>query len=296
VRKDSLPVAEGSGSTKDSLTVSRNSPENSATSEPERIGFAQLSLIPGWGTNGKQGGTYSNALSVNLLAGYSRECRGFEMGLVNLVRENWGFQLGALVNVARRDNRGAQVATLLNYCGTLNGFQLGLVNIAKTSGNGTPVGFFSYAGKDGYYRGEVSADEVFWFNAVFRSGLPRFYNIFRTGIGDASMMNFSWGFGTLFDLGKKLAVCVDFTSGLVMSGSENLKYHGLLFRLSPTLDFSIAHHFTLFLGPAGNLYWYNTGQAVKPDGIAPYTIYNEVFSTGPHAIQFWIGGVFGIRI
>jgi len=217
-------------------------------------------------------------------------------GLFNYGRENWGFQLGGVVNVAKRHNRGAQIAGLVNYAGTLNGFQLGLINIVGTLESGVPVGFFSYVEHGGYYRFEVSGDEVFYANVAYRIGTSRFYNIFKVGTGNSWMMNFTWGAGTLFPVSDLFSVSLDLTIGGVFSTSSGLKYHGLQGKIYPTFDFRIADWLSIFFGPQANVYWFNTGSTVKPDGIAPYTIYDYTFTTGPHRIQLWVGGVVGIKI
>ena len=217
-------------------------------------------------------------------------------GLFNYGRDNWGFQLGGLVNIAKRNNRGVQIAGLLNYTGTLRGFQLALINIVGSVESGIPVGFFTYVHRGGYYRLEVSADEVFWINVALRAGTSRFYNIFKVGTGDSWMVNFTWGAGTLFPVSDLFSVALDLTIGGVMSTTSGLKYHGLQGKIYPTFDFRLADHLSLFFGPQANVYWFNTGSTVKPDGIAPYTIYDHTFTTGPHRIQLWVGGIVGIKI
>jgi len=155
---------------------------------------------------------------------------------------------------------------------------------------------FSVLSGMAYYRFEVSADEIFYLNIAYRGGTSRFYNIFKTGIGESRLVNFTWGFGTRIPVGKVFTTSIDLTNGLVMTTSGNLKYHGLLTKLIPTIDFHLARHLTLFAGPSVNLYWYYTGNSDKPEGIAPYTIYDEIFTTGPHGIQIWVGGVIGLKI
>lgn len=217
-------------------------------------------------------------------------------GLVNYGLENWGFQLSGLLNISKKDNRGAQIAGLLNYTKTLNGFQLAVFNVVNTVESGVPVGFFSYVNHGGYYKFEISADEVFYVNLSFRAGTRHFYNIFKIGAGDTWMMNFTYGFGTAFNISNRFTMCLDLTTGVVASTTTGLKYHGLLGKLFPTFDIRLAKRLVLFFGPTANIYWFNTGNTIKPDGIAPYTLYDQTFTTGPHRIQIWAGGIVGIKV
>jgi hypothetical protein len=226
-----------------------------------------------------------------------KEINGTQVcGFMNYGKENWGFQLAGITNIAKKDNRGAQVAGIFNYAKRLNGFQLALVNFTEQVDNGIPMGFLSIVRHDGYYRGEISADEIFYGNIVFRSGIQRFYNIYKTGIGESGMVNFTWGFGTMVPVKRIVSICFDLISGVVMTTQGGMKYHGLLTKLAPTVDICLLKHLCLFAGPSVNFYWYYTGNASRPGGIAPYTIYQKVFTNGPHGIEVWIGGVLGVKI
>jgi len=217
-------------------------------------------------------------------------------GLVNYGRDNWGLQLSGLINISKNDNRGAQIAGLVNYTKRLNGFQLGFFNYVNTLESGVPVGFFSFIRNGGDYRMEVSADEVFYANVAFRAGTQRFYNLFKMGTGDGWMMNFTYGMGTMFRMGDRTSIALDLTCGVVTSTTAGIRYHGLLAKFTPTLDITLARRLALFFGPSYNLYWFNTGNSIKPDGIAPYTFYDVTFTTAPHRMQMWVGGTLGLKI
>lgn len=239
-----------------------------------------------------------NQAQISGLVNYGRENWGFQMaGLLNLtIKENRGVQIAGLINVAQQANRGVQIGGLLNYSRILNGFQLALFNVVGQVESGVPVGFLTVIRHGGYYRMEVSADEVFYINAALRAGTRQFYNIFKAGAGEGGMVNFTYGFGTLIGLGKRVGMGTDLTCGVVMSTRTGLRYHGMQARLIPTVDIRLARKWTLFAGPALNLYWFNTGNTIMPDGIAPYTFYDHTFTTGPHRIQLWVGGTLGVKI
>jgi len=268
----------------------------------ELAGLVNLAFhhVNGWQVAGLANvGIYEiNKVQISGLANYGRENWGFQLaGLINVAKkENRGFQLSGLVNISGRENRGAQIAGLFNQTKVLNGFQLALFNYAGTVESGVPVGLVSIVRHGGYYRLEVSADEVFFANVGLRAGTRQFYNIFRTGIGESWMVNFTYGFGTLVKLGESVDLGFDLTTGVVMSTQTGLKYHGLEGKFSPTLDIRLYKAVSLFFGPTANVYWFNTGSDIKPDGIAPYTFYDHTFTTGPHRIQLWAGGVVGVKL
>jgi hypothetical protein len=268
----------------------------------ELAGLVNLAFhhVNGWQVAGLANvGIYEiNKVQISGLANYGRENWGFQLaGLINVAKkENRGFQLAGLVNISGRENRGAQIAGLFNQTRVLNGFQLALFNYVGTVESGVPVGLVNIVRNGMYLRMEVSADEVFYANVGLRAGTRHFYNIFRTGIGESWMVNFTYGFGTLVKLGESVDLGFDLTTGVVMSTQTGLKYHGLEGKLSPTLDIHLHKTVSLFFGPAANVYWFNTGSDIKPNGIAPYTFYDHTFTTGPHRIQLWAGGVVGVKI
>lgn len=99
--------------------------------------FAQISFLPGLGTNGFLSGEVANNLSFNVLAGYSYGLNGLELGgLVNIDRMNVsGVQLGGLANIVGGATHGLQMAGFANVnLKAVNGAQMaGFVNIAKES-------------------------------------------------------------------------------------------------------------------------------------------------------------------
>ena len=89
-------------------------------------------------------------------------------------------QVAGLFNFVAHEIQGAQIGALLNYAEKVKGVQVGLLNIAD-SVHGVPVGFLSFVAK-GYHKIEISADEIFYTNLAFRTGVSQFYNIFTAGV------------------------------------------------------------------------------------------------------------------
>lgn len=104
------------------------------TDENRKAAF-HLSFVSPLGTNGMHSAQTTNAASLNLMVGLSKN--------------EEAFTLGGLSNVILNDAKGAQIAGLSNYVGNEGrGFQLaGLGNINKGSFSGVQVGgMFNFAG------------------------------------------------------------------------------------------------------------------------------------------------------
>ncbi len=102
----------------------------------ERIArSAQISLLPALGTNRLLGGSTVNKYSLNILAGYSDEVKGVEIGgLVNIVRQDVRYiQYAGLFNLVGGHTQGMQVAGLGNLNGQgMKGWQAaGLFNVSR---------------------------------------------------------------------------------------------------------------------------------------------------------------------
>ncbi len=110
----------------------------------------QVSFFPPLSTNGLRSGRYTNTVSLNLLAGVSKNEKAFTLGglvnaigndargvqiggLVNYVgNEGRGVQFGGLANINRRDFTGVQFGGLFNVARDTKGIQFGgLFNAAK---------------------------------------------------------------------------------------------------------------------------------------------------------------------
>ncbi len=217
-------------------------------------------------------------------------------GLINISREHvTGLQLAGLANIANQENRGVQVAGLLNYTKELKGVQVGVFNISGRVTSGVPVGFFSYVHRGGYMKFEVSGDEVFYINLAFKTGTKKLYNIFKAGTNDSLLLNFAYGIGTMFDIGKRFGFNIDFAGSMFFSPVHAMSWYGSQLKLAPAFEFRAARHFAVFLGPAFNFCFYSdAGEQAYPKGLPFYNFYDQ-YHSGTRE-QMWIGGVIGFRI
>ena len=77
----------------------------------------------------------------------------------------------------------------------------------------------------GYHKLEVSADEIFYSNLAFRTGVQKFYNIILAGIKPENTMNadnvwtFGYGIGMAPPIRRWLHLNVDLTAQHINKGS-----------------------------------------------------------------------------
>lgn len=109
----------------------------------QEVRFAQVSLLPSIGTNKLANGLTTNKLSLNVMAGYSANITGLEIGtLANIIRQEInGLQISGAVNVVGEDVKGVQIAGAVNTnLGDMDGVQVaGAFNRVKGDIKGLQV-------------------------------------------------------------------------------------------------------------------------------------------------------------
>jgi hypothetical protein len=179
---------------------------------------------------------------VNVTGGYMKGPQ--VAGLVNIVADSMrGAQISGILNVATGNLKGVQVG-IVNFARRLKGVQAGLLNITGEVG-GVPVGLLSIVGKGGYHTLELSADEVFYTNLAFRTGVRKFYNIITAGVRpntlekNETFWTFGYGIGTAPRISNRVYLNIDLTCSRVVAGNNfdgvnmiNKLYLGAEYRLS----------------------------------------------------------------
>ncbi len=350
----------------------------------------QVSLLPFVGTNHKMSANVYNRFSFNILGGYARGVRVFELGgLFNLDRENVkggqiaglfnvvgdsvaGAQIAGLFNIVGKSKRGFQAAGLMNTnsgeaigmqaAGLLNinkyskGFSVaglgnisdstkgvllaGLFNIADNgsatqvaglfniapeadfqlaglfncaskvkgvqiaplnfadSATGVPIGLLSFV-KHGVHELELSADEMFYANAAFRTGVPKLYNIISAGYQPGSggpLWQVGYGVGSSFSISEKFSFEINLTAHHVSKG-EMLLAPSQLYRFYPAIQYKVNRKFSIAAGPTFNLYHtdeLNDEYAATYSNVVPY-YHSENSTADGYNQKAWVGGKISLR-
>ncbi len=245
---------------------------------------------------------YAGHASGMQVAGFGNVTRG-EMtgtqiaGFFNSGTNVQGLQISGFMNFCLREMSGTQLTSMLNVGGKIKGTQVGFLNFAD-SVSGATIGFFSFVVK-GYHEVEVTANEVFYLNPMFKSGTHRFYNIFAASFyprPNRDMYALGYGIGTDFRLSKRFDLNFDaigyhinedplWTNDLNMLTKARLNlgvmlFKGVYFVLGPELNIYTSHRYD------------NDNNRLGSD-IAPYTFYDkDVRGTN---VQMWVGGTAGLR-
>jgi hypothetical protein len=209
-----------------------------------------------------------------------------------------GVQFAPLFNIATKSIKGVQGAVLFNYARHVRGSQIAFINIADTV-DGVSIGFLNFV-KSGYHQLEVAADEIFYLNMAFRTGVPNFYNIFTAGIKPDNFEDPFWtvgyGIGTAPRLARWLHLNFDFTVNQVSKGAFTPSIN-LINKFYAGLEFKPAKKFAIGLGVTLNAYVTDTSYDGYVDlftSYRPTIIYDETDVNGINTKMWW-GAKIGLR-
>ena len=229
-----------------------------------------------------------------LLSGVSNICLDstfglFVSGVLNYSNQNSkGLQL-ATINVAANEFSGFQLG-VLNYAKTLKGIQLGVINYLNDGGEGLPIGIFSIV-RNGHFEFELTVGEVIYSNLNYKMGVEKFYSIFKAGYSsyqNNSVYSYGMGFGGNISISEKQKISLDLSGNSIV---YNNKWDGNLNLLNKA-DLNYKYRFTeklsLLIGPSFNVYI--TQEKVDDEFRTlniPYTIYTNEWISGK--LFVWIG-------
>lgn len=218
-------------------------------------------------------------------------------GFMNVGRYVKGVQIAGFMNIAPGVMSGTQVSSMLNVGGKIKGTQLGFFNFAD-SVSGASIGFFSFV-LHGYHEIEVTANEVFYLNTMFKTGTHKFYNIFAGSfypVGEYQMYSLGYGIGTDFRLTEGLDMNLDLIGSQVNKNGFWTTRLNMLNKARLNLGLQLFKGVYFVFGPEFNIYvsqHYDIDAQRLGTPLAPYTLYDkEVRSTN---VQMWIGGTGGLR-
>jgi len=221
-------------------------------------------------------------------------------GLFNIAVEDVnGAQIGGLFNIAN-EVKGVQVAGLINVAKKVNATQIGFINIAD-SVSGIPVGFLSVA-RNGYISFELSADESFFANLTFRTGVRKFYNIFTAGlrpeIGKLPLWAAGYGLGTSPRLSKKFFLNIELSSQQLIN-SEYKNGLKLLNRFYLGADYVFAKRFAVSAGGSinGLLSDFANPEYVQEFSPGkPFFFYEKDYAATELNLKMWWGLRVGVKM
>lgn len=217
-------------------------------------------------------------------------------GFINNARDIKSSQISGFLNNASTVN-GVQVAGFLNRARNLKGVQIGFINIADTC-SGVPIGILNFV-KNGYHKLELSADEMFYTNIAYRSGIQKFHGIVSAGIRpdnfDKPLWTYGVGVGSSFNMSPKMLLDVDLMFQNVIKSHEVAD--NFLYKIYVGADWQVFPKASLFFGLSYNFLVTDTRDehySTHYSDIAPYTFTNQTH--GRINLKTWAGFKAGIRL
>ncbi|MTI32874.1 hypothetical protein [Xanthovirga aplysinae] len=223
---------------------------------------------------------FAEQTTGNQLAGFANisagDTRGLQIaGFSNINSGKMrGVQLSGFVNVNSGDLDGLQIAGFFNHAQTVNGLQLGFINVADRIESGLAIGFLNFI-KEGYRRLEVEHNEYFTANVSFKTGTKNFYNILSLGARaekKETFWGFGYGIGTLFPVSNKVDLSID---AIAYNINEEKWWKtqeiNMLNKLKVSFSYQITEGIEIYGGPSINVIVSNReneeGSLVKGDFI-----------------------------
>jgi hypothetical protein len=151
----------------------------------------------------------------------------------------------------------------------------------------------------GYHKIEISADEIFYTNLAFRTGVRQFFNIFSASVKPDNLGDPVWamgyGIGTAPRISDRLSLNFDLLSSHVSQGhlEERLS---LLNKFYMGVDFHILKKLSITAGATLNGYLTERNEEYPSifTNNTPHLIYDENVGNTSH-LQMWWGWKIGLR-
>ncbi|MGD9976703.1 MAG: carboxypeptidase-like regulatory domain-containing protein [Bacteroidales bacterium] len=239
-----------------------------------------------------------SGVQVGGVTNLTGEAEGVQVaGVLNHTKKIVGTQVAGVINNTDSLD-GVQVTGVFNRAAYFKGYQIAVINYADSC-DGIPFGLFNFVRK-GYHKIELSADEVFYSNVAFRSGVKKFHSIVSVGLRPENLDNpvwmFGYGLGTTLGKSYKYLFDIDLTAHQVMKGSYFASKNSL-YRLTLGLDRKISPKTSITFGLTYNIYVTDTELKYYSDtfsSLVPYSFTNSTSSNG-NSTKTWVGGKIGIR-
>ena len=200
--------------------------------------------------NGDLDGTQTSGI-INYAKGGVRT--GQISGLINISGGTQGkLQLAGLVNIASGNTKGAQISGLVNYSHTLNGVQIGLINITDSIENGVTIGLINYA-KNGYLSIGAFTDETFRAGISLRTGLKKLYSIVQIGYTNNPYWGIGFGLGSYLVNGNKISLTLEGLSFQINEDEWWTDKTNMLVRMNLNFEYHLSSRMSIVAGISDNM-------------------------------------------
>jgi hypothetical protein len=203
-----------------------------------------------------------------------------------------GIQIAGLLNVIDADLKGMQITTLVNVAKHVNGTQIALLNFSD-SVKGFPIGLVSFV-KNGYHKIEFFGDDILYTQLAFRTGVPKFHNIFNVGIDLTKridgLWNFGYGIGSTFSISQKWSVTTDILAQIILQNTD-FDYAPLMGTGFLGIERHFHKNFSIAFGPTYHAMVSYGGTHTYTDinhKLITYASFENTYSSG-NTLNMWVG-------
>lgn len=183
-------------------------------------------------------------------------------GVANFANKNVsGAQIAGVLNVSRRTVAGAQVAGVFNYAKKLKGVQVGLINVVDSS-EGVSIGLINIV-LNGYHKLAVGSNDVLNLTLAMKTGSRKFYSMLLGGFylsTTGKVYSFGYGVGRENGLSKMFAINTEVSAQHLYLGTWDAV--NILSRAQINLNLRLSKFFSIYAGPAYNVYYSDQTTAV----------------------------------
>ncbi|HMQ49908.1 MAG TPA: hypothetical protein PKA00_20840 [Saprospiraceae bacterium] len=229
-------------------------------------------------------------------------------GLFNYSKATSKSQYAGLFNVSG-DVTGGQISSFFNKAKKVDGFQLGLINVADSI-SGAPIGFLSLIRK-GYNRVELSGGDLLYANLSIKLGAHAFYNIFQVGAriddlnyelqgaqisGSYMSWGLGYGIGAYRSFGKNFGMNSELVVMHINEYESWTNELNLLAQVRLTFDHKLGRSTSLFWGPTLNAIAsdrFDPENGTQGSSLPFYTLIDEPIGTTN--MKAWVGFQGGFR-
>jgi hypothetical protein len=219
-----------------------------------------------------------------------------------------GAQISAIGNFANRELNGVQISPIINYSKKLRGVQIGLINVCDTSA-GYSIGLINIVFK-GYHKIAISTNEVFKYNAAFKTGNSKLYSILLAGYGRASnhdwdtdtakVYSFGYGIGHEFSIAKWFSINPEFTAQHLFFGNftddDEESNANTMGKFHLQFNFKLGKYFAIFGGPSFTAYYSKQTKNVPANSLNLPSAGYHTFDLWDKDVKGWIGWNIGFSI
>lgn len=225
--------------------------------------------------------------------------KGFDAGFVNANDGDSKATTLGFVNANTGDRTGVDIGFVNIADKFKKGFAIGFVNIYDTvNAKALPIGFLTIA-RNGYYKLEVGASDVFQPQALFKLGVKKFYTQFGAGANlfqNELAWGYAFGIGSRWDMGKGYDFSLEAVSWQILEKGytfDNDTYNAI-HQIRTVFAKNITPKTSVFLAPSFNVsVATNKNKEYKGSALPVYDLFDETYNDTN--VKMWVGASAGLR-